>query len=216
MIEDIKALAHGQLEEHGAPGLNLRAIARELGLVSSAVYRYVASRDELLTLLIVDAFDAVGAVAEQAAADRTGGFDARYRRVAQAIRRWALEHPHDWALVYGSPVPGYQAPQDTVASALRVTLAATGAVLDGVADGEVEPGSGSSAPAPVHADFDRLRQALGDQLGDDLLGRVLLAWTAMFGHLSFELYGHLHGGITDYDAFYDLQLTRWVQLIARG
>src|SRR5690242_5011216 len=60
--------ARARLESDGAAGLSLRAVARDLGVASSAVYRYVESRDALLTLLIIETYDAVGAVAEQAAA----------------------------------------------------------------------------------------------------------------------------------------------------
>ena len=67
LTNEIKATARRHLAEVGAPALSLRAVARELGMASSAVYRYFASRDELLTALIVDAFDAVGAAAEEAA-----------------------------------------------------------------------------------------------------------------------------------------------------
>ena len=64
----IIATARRHLATEGAAGLSLRAVARELGMASSAVYRYVASRDELLTLLIVDAYDALGEAVERAEA----------------------------------------------------------------------------------------------------------------------------------------------------
>src|SRR3954471_3087780 len=98
LIEDIKAAAPRQIAEGGAGGLSLRAIARELGLVSSALYRYYESRDDLLTALIIDAYDAVGEVAEQAAPGR-GAFATRWLALARAIRAWALDHPNDYALV---------------------------------------------------------------------------------------------------------------------
>src|SRR5918995_4706144 len=87
---EIIATARAHLAVAGASGLSLRAVARELGLVSSAVYRYVASRDELLTALIIDAYDAVGAAAEAAAdASRRRAPAARWVAVAGAIRAWA-------------------------------------------------------------------------------------------------------------------------------
>ena len=72
-IARIKGLALTQLAESGAATLSLRAIARELNLVSSAIYRYYASRDELITALIVDAYaDLATRLEEAAAADRRG------------------------------------------------------------------------------------------------------------------------------------------------
>ena len=66
VVSAIKATASQHLAASGASALSLRAVARDLGLVSSALYRYFPSRDALLTALIVDAYDAVGAAAEQA------------------------------------------------------------------------------------------------------------------------------------------------------
>ena len=111
LTDEIKREARRQLAEHGAD-LSLRAVARELGMASSAVYRYFPSRDDLLTALIVDAYDALGETAEQALARAEGGVTERWLALSTSIRAWAVEHPHDYALLYGSPVPGYRAPRD--------------------------------------------------------------------------------------------------------
>lgn len=217
MTEDIKRIAREHLVEHGSAGLSLRAVARDLGVVSSAVYRYFASRDELLTALIVDAFDAVGLAAEEAAADRRGGFTARWSRVCRSVRSWALANPHDYALVYGSPVPGYQAPADTVSPALRVTVTTLGVVLDGVASGEVATAPTASVARPVHTGprcAPRVSGWTGRPFPDEVLARSLLAWTGLLGHLGCGFFGHLHGGISDYEAFFDHQVARWSALVA--
>src|SRR5690242_3974174 len=130
---EIKRVARRQLTEVGAAALSIRAVTRELGMVSSAIYRYFPSRDDLLTALIVDTYDEVGEAAEQAAASTRGGVEKRFGAVATAIRAWAVANPQDYALVYGSPVPGYAAPEDTIAPAARVALAALQIVADGVA-----------------------------------------------------------------------------------
>src|SRR5262245_66653849 len=91
------------LATEGAAGLSLRAIARELGMASSAVYRYVASRDDLLTRLIIDAYDSLGAAAEagEAAVGRSD-LTGRWAAVCVAVRSWALANPNEYALIYGS------------------------------------------------------------------------------------------------------------------
>jgi AcrR family transcriptional regulator len=216
MTAEIMRVGREHLAEHGATGLSLRAVARELGVVSSAVYRYVASRDELLTLLIVESFDAIGEVAEAAAGDGRGGFEARWLRLCRAVRGWALAHPHDYALVYGSPVPGYRAPTDTVDPAQRVVVAAVSVVADAWAAGEIAADAAASMPRAVRADLATLRTALAVDLPDDVIARMLLAWTGIFGHLSYELFGHLEGGVASPDAFFDLQARSWARLIAAG
>src|SRR6478736_7560084 len=93
----IKDEARNQLAAEGAAKLSLRAVARELGMASSALYRYFPSRDDLLTALIVDAYDAVGEAAETAwagARDAAATHPARWVAVACAVRDRALAHPH--------------------------------------------------------------------------------------------------------------------------
>src|SRR5690349_14669400 len=131
LTREIKEAARRQLAETGAPQLSLRAVARELGLASSALYRYFPSRDDLLTALIIDAYGALGDQLEKISSgpDPTSPRD-RWRALCGTVRDWAREHPHEYALVYGTPVPGYQAPQATIAPAVRVFEALAGAVKD--------------------------------------------------------------------------------------
>jgi AcrR family transcriptional regulator len=201
----ILEIARRHLAEQGAAALSLRAIARELQIASSAIYRYFPSRDELLTALIVEAYDAVGGAAEQALADVGEDVTTRWLALAGAVRSWAIAHPHQYALVYGSPVPGYAAPTTTVDPAARVSLAFLGIVADGVADGGIQPGSAAPRSPAVHADLEALRELLGRPVPDRVLHRGFAVWTQLFGLVSFELFGHLHNVITDYDAFFACQ-----------
>lgn len=216
LVGEIKAAGRHQLAEVGASELSLRAVARELGMVSSAVYRYFASRDELLTALLVDAYDALGAEVEAAAAERRGGFAARWVRVASATRAWAVAHPHEYALLYGSPVPGYRAPTDTVAAAARPPVAAIGVVADALAAGEIDPTRTAPISRPLRADLARLRADSGHDLPDEVLVRTLYAWTQVFGGISFELFGHLHNVVEAYEDLFVHQAHRAARLVATG
>jgi AcrR family transcriptional regulator len=208
LTAEIKAAARRQIAEVGAPALSLRAVARELGMVSSAVYRYFESRDALLTALIVDAFDAVGQTAEEALDGVPDDIGARWHALATSIRGWALANPHDYALVYGSPVPGYEAPPDTVTPAARVSMVMLRIVGAGVAAGQIDPTPTTPVPKAVRADLARLRDLAAPDVPDEVLSRALLVWTGLFGTISYELFGHLHGVIDDYDAFFDHQMRR--------
>lgn len=214
---EIKEAARRQIAEVGASALSLRAVSRELGMVSSALYRYFPSRDALLTALIVDAFDAVGGVAEAVERElpASHGFPARWVALGAAVRAWAVERPHDYALVYGSPVPGYEAPTDTVDPAARVSLVALRVVADGVAAGEIDPTAGGSMPRVTHGELARLRDAVGLDLPDEVLARTLLAWSAVLGAVSYELFGHLVGIVEDHEAYSHHQLERTARLVAR-
>lgn len=217
LTDEIKAVARRHLAEQGSAALSLRAVAREVGMVSSAVYRYYPSRDDLLTALIVDAYDAVGAAAEAALVEaRRRGVVARWVHVTDAIRRWALAHPHEYALIYGSPVPGYQAPQDTIDPATRVALVLLGIVVNGVAAGEIDASDDTPAPRPVRADFAQLRALAAPDVPDAVLSRTLLAWAQLFGGISLEMFGHFNNVIHDYDAFFELQMRRAAEFLVAG
>jgi AcrR family transcriptional regulator len=148
MIDEIKDAARRQLATEGA-NLSLRAIARELGMVSSALYRYFASRDDLLTALIIDAYNAIGEVGERADATIADRLDLTYRwlTVAHAWRDWALANPAEYALIHGSPVPGYAAPEDTVGPASRRFLVIAAIIRDGQQSGALAPSGRPLAPS---------------------------------------------------------------------
>jgi len=217
LTAEIKDTARRHMAEQGSAALSLRAIARELGMVSSAIYRYFPSRDDLLTALIVDAYDAVAEVAEQAdAAAQRRGVGTRWVAVAGAIRDWAAAHPAEYGLIYGSPVPGYQAPADTIAPALRVSMVFINLVADGARSGEIVAGGSVPMPRTVHADLAAMRAAVAPDVPDQVLSRALLVWTQLFGAITFELFGHLHNVIHDYDGFFDVQMRRSAAFLLDG
>ncbi|MFH9610551.1 TetR/AcrR family transcriptional regulator [Streptomyces sp. NPDC017448] len=183
----IKDEARRQLAEEGAAKLSLRAVARELGMVSSALYRYFPSRDDLLTALIVDAYDAVGAVAEGAAERaETVPPAERWTAVACAVREWGLAHPHEYALIFGSPVPGYTAPMDTVGPASRVGLVFIDIVRAASRTGELAVPS----PAPeLRSDAERMAAAFAPGVPPAAVAALVAAWAQVFGLISFELFG---------------------------
>ncbi|MGI8756077.1 MAG: TetR/AcrR family transcriptional regulator [Acidimicrobiales bacterium] len=207
LTTEIKELARRHIAEHGPDGLSLRAVARDLGLVSSALYRYFPSRDDLLTALIVDAYSSIGEAAEVAESSvRRSDLMGRWLAATRATRRWALAHPHEWALIFGSPVPDYRAPTDTVDPAARLPF-----LLLAIAGEAARQRPGTRPPEPpmprvVHGDLRALRDATGTALTDAELARAIAAWTALVGSISFELFGHLHNVITDYDAFFRHQM----------
>lgn len=200
---------------HGAAGLSLRAVARDLGMVSSAVYRYVANRDELLTLLLVDAYTELADTVD-AAADGENVWDACVLAMAHAVRDWAVEHPERWALLYGSPVPGYHAPPEvTVAPGTRVIRALFDAVGAGLAAGEVNVADVPVAAA-VSADFDRLREEFDFPGADAVLARCITLWAALIGAVSLEVFGQYGPGtVTDHRALFDLQVALMLAMVTK-
>lgn len=190
-MRDIVRIGRAHLATDGAAALSLRAVARDLGVVSSAVYRYVASRDDLLTLLVVDGYDELGdavdaAEATVARADHAG----RMRAIGRAVRAWALAEPATYALLFGSPVPGYEAPAErTTEPGTRVIRRLVEVWEDAWVAGEASVPEVGVAPRRLARDLARIRKDLSITAPDELVARGMLAWAALFGCVSFEVFG---------------------------
>jgi AcrR family transcriptional regulator len=205
-IEQIKSIARSHLAVDGA-NLSLRAVARDLGVVSSAVYRYFASRDDLLTALIVDGYVSMGAAVEQAEAGvPRRDIAKRWDTVCRTTRTWSTQHPDEFALLYGTPVPGYAAPQDTTAAAQQVLMVVMELLRDGVERGVI-PVPNDRLPRTTRAELTAIVAMPGfPDIPVTLLARGMGVWAQLFGLISFELFGRYRNGIQDWDAFFEVQL----------
>jgi AcrR family transcriptional regulator len=211
----IVELGRRHLVTEGAAGLSLRAIARDLGMVSSAVYRYVASRDELLTLLLVDAYSELADAVDRARASEASWRD-RMRAMAHAAREWAVEHPASWALLYGSPVPGYRAPAErTVGPGTRVVGALFGAVADGMAAGDISKTEVAVAQS-LASDFDGVREEFDFSGDDSAVAKCFLLWAGLIGAISMEVFGQYGADtLTDPAAVFDLQVNLLIEMLTK-
>lgn len=191
-MDRIIAIASRHLAADGAAALSLRAVARELGVVSSAIYRYVPNRDALLTLLVVDGYDQLADSVDAALATDPGAAPLeRCRIVAGAFRAWGLAEPARFGLIFGTPIPGYEAPRETVSSGTRVIVTLLAALSDGVADGSV------AVDRPVGeamaAQLARIRT--DDEIGavaavpDPVLAAGVGLWGQLVGTTTLEVFG---------------------------
>jgi AcrR family transcriptional regulator len=216
-IERIKSTSRRLMSEKGAPGLSLREVAREMGLVSSALYRYFPTRDDLLTALIVDAYNDLGEFAERGV-HRVARDDARRRlhAAASAIRKWAKTNPNEYALLYGSPVPGYVAPPFTVEPAARVALVLGSIVADAWQQ--------SSSPRVDDVDDSLTKGLLETRNLDSVMPGVpesvrvlaLMVWSQIFGCISFELFGHYKGSVRNANRFFGIVVDETANLVLPG
>jgi AcrR family transcriptional regulator len=217
MMAEIKAVARTHLATDGA-NLSLRAVARDMGMVSSALYRYYSSRDDLLTALIIDAYNDLGEAVEAADAAVSIRRELRQRWMAatRAVRGWALANPAEYALLYGSPVPGYAAPADTIAAAARTPVVLARILADGFGSGQLtKPGFYPSAPPndSVRADMVRARGDIAPELPDELMLAGITGWIQLFGAVSLELFGQFNNVIDARSEFFDGQMELMADLM---
>lgn len=205
-LAEIKSLAREQLAEQGTGAVNLRAIARQMGTASSALYRYFPSHDSLISALCADAYNG-GADAMAAARDKVSpvGHAARWQAVCDGLRQWALASRADFALIAGTPIPGYRAPMDaTGPAAARYSSIPAAVYIAAVQAGAADPGR-THMPAdlqvgPVLAD---LVSRAGLVVPSSQIVAVMSgAWASIRGFLSMEIFGSLQQTVGDVDALY--------------
>jgi len=163
--EDVKAVALEQLAAGGPAAVSVNAIAKRLGVSGPSLYRYFANRDDLLSELVVDTYhDFADALAEAVDRDRGSPPAGRLRTLAGAWRAFARAEPHRYRLLFGPPVPGYDAHSEPLATAsLRVMAVGLDVFADLVPDGTGEP---------------------------EVFGRVVSAWCRLHGFVGLELGGN--------------------------
>ena len=210
-LEDITRIGRRHLATEGAAALSVRAVARDLGVVSSAIYRYVRSRDDLLTLLVVDGYDELGDLVDAALAGvEDDDYRGRFLAIGRTVRGWARREPATYALLFGSPVPGYQAPSErTTGPGTRVI----GALVRLWEDAWASEAMRAPDLTPVKvsrrlaADVKRIRAGFSTTAPDDLVLRGVLSWAALFGCISFEVFGQYGADtFTAVDDLFDFQL----------
>ncbi|MEV0677613.1 TetR/AcrR family transcriptional regulator [Actinosynnema sp. NPDC050436] len=186
---EIKAAALTHLREGGGAALSLRAVALSIGMSPAGLYRYYPNRDALLTDLIADGF---AALAEEVARARDAAEGDAFVAAALAYRAWALAHPHEFALLYGTPIPDYQAPESgpTSNASRNVGAAFVPPIIDAWRRGTLRsgtPGGAAAEPAPT-----ALKTfAAAVDLPPEAAAVAFAAWTAIHGLVVLETFGHL-------------------------
>ncbi|MEV7425586.1 MULTISPECIES: TetR/AcrR family transcriptional regulator [unclassified Streptomyces] len=203
---EVKERAWEQIATAGASALSLNAIAKLMGMSGPALYRYFASRDELITELIRDAYRSL-ADTIRAASEPDPGLAA----LARALRGWALADPQRYFLMYGTPVPGYHAPDDTtvIASEIMAGLLAAceASAQDAAPATPVSDSPGTALETHLEEQLEGHRPWAADrQAAPEVLHRALTVWTRLHGALSLELSGHFNGMGFDPELLFEAEL----------
>ncbi len=210
MTSQILAVARAHMARDGAAALSLRSVARDLEMAPSALYRYFDGRDALLSALILGAYESLAAEAERAAdaAEAAHAGDAeRFQAVARAMRAWALANPHEWGLVFGTPVPGYQAPEATVVPYARVAAAMVRPLVAARAAGRLAASRAlqdrTITPALAAAVAPVTEGLFPAGMPAEKVVLAVQAWTTVVGLVSLEVFGHWRNTILDPSGFFE-------------
>jgi AcrR family transcriptional regulator len=216
VTSEILSAARAHLAREGAAALSLRSIARDLGMAPSALYRYFSSRDALLSALILGAYGSLADQAEHASEAAYGQQDgalARWVAVPRAMRSWARSHPHEWGLIFGSPVPGYEAPTETITPYTRLALALVRPIIEAHRNGSLrlDPPSAPSASSPGTDPLARSVQPVAEGLLPGLptvaVARALQAFATLIGLISLELFGHWRNTVLEPEVLFEATIS---------
>ena len=204
MTGQIKAAARRQMAEYGTAGLSLRGIAREMGITAPAIYNYYSRLDDLITALIVDAFTALAEAME--AAEAEVATDRPYDKIMAlclAYRRWATAHPVDFQLIYGNPIPGYQAPEElTIPLARRPFMGLFRCFLQAYQTGElIIPAEYQAVPPATAEGIAAWKRLSGIEMPDALLALLMSGWSRIHGMVMLELFHHIQPLVGDGESY---------------
>jgi AcrR family transcriptional regulator len=216
--EEIKAVARNLMDREGTSSLNLRAIARQMGMTPSALYRYFPSRDAILTALIKDAYDAVGGAVEQALAEAPKDHTCTAMLAAvHTFRRWALDHPQEYGLIYGTPVPGYEAPaEETLAPSMRTNFALLGELSRALGMGVVTlpPGALPTQVCDLMTELAQAEHKADLGLPPEVWAIAMQFWVVLYGAITAEVFGHVPDPMRQgAGAFFDHTMRRALTVI---
>ncbi len=199
---EVKRAALRQLAESGPAGLSVSAIGKQLGVSGPALYRYFASRDDLLTELVIDAYnDLAGALADAIGRVPSSQAQAQLEPLARSCRAWALAQPHRYRLLFGGPLPGYDAHAQRLVEAAQQAMNVLAGILPGL--GMLAPGPPGQ---PLASQLSTWARAHGPGIDPVTALQAVLIWSRLHGFVSLEIAGNFASMGLDPGELFDIQL----------
>jgi AcrR family transcriptional regulator len=200
--DDIKQAALRQLAQSGPGGLSVNAIGKELGVSGPALYRYFSSRDELLTELVIDAYDDLAAALREAIRETPSQRTRRrFEALARAYRGWALAQPHRYRLLFGPPLPGYDAHAERLIEAAQASM-------DLLIETLPKDSDARRPTKPLAAELKRWANTRTAGADPSTALRAVLAWSRLHGFVSLEIAGNYASMGIDPDQLFEAEVSR--------
>ncbi|MDJ0953601.1 MAG: TetR/AcrR family transcriptional regulator [Acidimicrobiia bacterium] len=207
-IEEIKEAALNQLAAEGPGALSIRGIARAIGMSPAGLYRYFDGLDSLLTELITDAYNDL-ADAVETVASQPGNTRERLRGGMLAYRRWCVDNPNRFLLLYGTPIPGYAAPTEgpTALASRRIGKVFFSVVAEGWHRGELRVPDLGRPPEQSEVEF---AERLGADFPAEWVAPFLGTWAHFHGMVTLEILNQLDWIYPDAEVFYLGEIDRMI------
>ncbi len=190
--EAIKETAWKQIAEFGAPALSLRAIARELKITAPAIYNYFPDRDALVTALIIDAYTSFGD-SQLEARDSVPENDltGRLKAIGISYRKWAHTYPQRYQLLFGTPIPGYEAPFEKIFPSSARSISALFSVVESIrAAGKLNVDKYPAVQDEYKMHYEMWETQVGEVHPLSVFVAMLI-WARVHGIVSLEIQGNL-------------------------
>ena len=198
IAEEIKNSAWEQIAKNGAAALSLRAIARDVGITAPAIYNHFYRRDDLVTALIIDAYLSLGK-SQQAAIEHLpiADIDGRFTTLGMAYREWAIFYPQRYQLIFGTPIPNYEAPEELTLPAANKAFDPLLSTIQAFSDTH-RFRSDQGIPLSVELEVMLTAwQSVAEGFAIEVLYVALVTWSRVHGLVSMEIGNHFPTYITD-------------------
>ncbi len=207
--DEILECARQQIAHGGVASLSLREIARKMRVTAPAIYRYFKSRDEIIAALAATAY-ASFADTLQAACDAAPADDHKQRLLAigLAYRKWALAHPQDYMLIFGTPIPDFVDSKEIVVPEARRAIGILMNAIDSAwhAGAFGPPQTYTNPPAILVNQLNAWKKTSGINFKTPVLHLALSVWSRVHGLVSLELVGQIPGFVGSADTLYQTEL----------
>ncbi len=215
-LAEIKQAARQLVVRHGPTAISLRAIGRELGMSAPALYRYFPSLEALVMAVCSDVYDELRD-AVTAAGQATTGPAEQLLAMARGFRAWSVAHPQEFALLFGTPVPGVVELEEDCVSPDHPAARVGAVFLKPFALIWHQLGHPAEVDDPTNAE--QLARALAvhdEAVTPACMYAFLGAWTRLYGMVALEVFGHLRWALTDVEPLFEAEIAAFVSALASG
>lgn len=208
--EEIKHIARQQMIEEGPSGLSLNAIAHRMGLTGPALYRYFPTRDALVLTLLTEAFTKQAETMKYACSNERDDFSVRFLGAVMAYRKWAIEHPIDYILIAGTPIPGFMPPRDLVTAAARKGMDLFVGIVDGALAAHALQVPEVLLTAALRETLAQFAETHGYTVPLELLHLLIAGWSEVQGIVTLEIFHQFENILNDPGEFYRCEAYAWL------